>query len=227
MKTILAPLAGAGLAVLLLAGAAAGADPGPTSNWATPVPAGTPGTTPAAAATPEPAVLPAPATTPAPAATTTPASAGMLAAILGLTDAQVHDLRLQGKSLADIARQQGVDPQKLIDALAAVWGSRIDARLAAGAITADQAATLKADVKSQAGAMVNQVTPGGMGGAAVGAGPNGMMRGQGSGAMRGQGNGMRGGAMGGGRTGAGRMGAGRMGAGAGTGTCPATTTPSS
>ena len=81
--------------------------------------------------------------------------------------------RQQGMSLAQIAEQQKVDPQVLIDALAAQWSVRIDARVAAGALTADQAAALKAEVAVRAKAMVNQVTPGGMRGAAVGAGPNG------------------------------------------------------
>ena len=83
------------------------------------------------------------------------------------------ELRQQGLSLAQIAEQQKVDPQRLIDALAAQWSARIDARLAAGALTADQAKTLKANVAVQAKAMVYQVTLGGMRGAAVGAGPNG------------------------------------------------------
>ena len=118
-------------------------------------------------------------------------------------------------SLAQIAERQKVDPQKLVDALVAQWSARIDARLAAGALTADQAKTLKANVAVQAKAMVYQTTMGGMRGAAVGAGPNGTMRGMG----------------GPGWAPAGMAGAGRggmmRGAGAGNGTCPlATTAPS-
>jgi len=153
----------------------------------------------------------------------------MIAAMLGLTDAQVHELRLAGKSLADIAAQQKVDPQALVDALAGTWSIRIDARVTAGALTTDQAATLKADLAEQAKAMVYQTAPGGMRGAAVGAGPNGTMRGQ-TGAGMGAGRGMGAGQANGGQMGAGRGGQmrGGMGGGAGTGTCPATTaTPSS
>ena len=141
-----------------------------------------------------------------------------------LAEERRGDRSVPALSLAQIAEQEGVDPQKLIDALAAVWGARIDARLAAGAITAEQAATLKADVEAQAEAMVNQTTAGGMRGGAVGAGPNGTMRGQ-AGAGYG-GNGMGGGRMGAGRMGAGQGGAmrGQTGAGAGTGTCPMSTT---
>ncbi len=160
----------------------------------------------AAAASPAPSAAP----------TTTP-TAGTIATILGLTDAEVMALRHDGLSLAQIAERQKVDPQKLVDALAAQWSARIDARLALGALTADQATSLKANVTVQAKAMVYQATMGGMRGAAVGAGPNGTMRGMGvgrgatdpTGAWRG---GMMRGAA----------------AGGGTGTCPrATTTPAS
>ena len=200
MKTLAIPFAGAGLILLLAAGAVAAASPVPT-----------------APVTVAPAATPAPIATPAPAQTT-----GTVAAILGLTDAQVMELRQQGLSLAQIAEQQKVDPQRLIDALAAQWSVRIDARLAAGAITADQAKTLKDNVAVQAKAMVYQVTLGGMRGAAVGAGPNGAMRGMGGGAGMGAGAG-----RGGAGAGAGRGGMMR-GAAAGNGTCPvATTAPSS
>ncbi len=192
MKKLLAPIAGAGLFLVLAAGAVSAASPAPT------VPAGT-----APAATSAPTAAPA-------------AGPGPIAAILGLTDAQVTTLRQQGLSLAQIAARQNVDPQKLIDALVAQWSVRIDARLAVGAITADQAKTLKANLAVQAKAMVNQTALGGMRGVAVGAGPNGTMRGAGAGAGIGVS----------GTSGAGRGGMMR-GAGARTGTCPvATTAPS-
>ena len=182
MKKLAIPIAGAGLVLLLAAGVVAAASPAPTA----------PATT-------------APAATPA-----TANAAGSIAAILGLTDAEVMELRHQGLSLAQIADRQNVDPQRLVDFLVAQWSARVDARLAAGAITADQAKTLKANLAAQANAMVNQTTLGGMRGAAVGAGPTGAMRGN-RGEMVGAG---RGGMM--------------RGAGAGTGTCPlASTAPSS
>jgi hypothetical protein len=191
MKRLVIPIAGAGLVLLLAAATAPAATPAPTA----------PVTIVPVAATP-------PAATPAPVQAT-----GTVAAILGLTDAQVMAYRQQGLSLAQIAERQKVDPQRLVDALAAQWSARIDARLAAGAITADQAKTLKTNVAVQAKAMVNQTTLGGMRGAAVGAGPNGVMRGMGAG-----------GGMAGAGAGRGMM----RGAGAGTGTCPlASTAPSS
>ena len=102
-------------------------------------------------------------------------------AVLSLTQAQVQALRHDGLSLAQIAEKQKVDPQRLVDALVARWTSRIDVRVANGALTADEATKLKADLQTQAKSMVNQVTLGGMQGAAVGAGPrNGAARGAGS-----------------------------------------------
>jgi hypothetical protein len=203
MKSLAIPIAGAGLVLLLAAGAVAAASPAPIAPAATTAPAATPS--------------PAPAT-----------SSGPIAAILGLTNDQVMGLRQQGLSLAQIAEQQKVDPQRLVDALAAQWSARIDARLATGAISAEQATTLKANVAVQAKGMVYQVTMGGMRGAAVGAGPDGTMRGMGGGAGIGAGAGRRGMQAGGGMgAGAGRGGMMR-GAAAGNGTCPlASTAPSS
>ena len=70
------------------------------------------------------------------------------------------ELRQQGLSLAQIAERQKVDPQRLVDALVAQWTERIDARLANGGITADQATTLRANVAVRAKAMVQQTTHG-------------------------------------------------------------------
>lgn len=112
-----------------------------------------------------------------------------LTEILGLTHEQVMDLRQDGLTLAQIAERQKVDPQKLIDALVAQWSARIDARVAYGALTADQAAELKAQLAVKAKALVNQATLGGMRGSAVGAGP-GAMGGRGGGMGGGMGAGM-------------------------------------
>ena len=103
----------------------------------------------------------------------------VVATILKLSEQEIADLRADGLSLAQIAEKQGVDPQKVIDALVVQWSVRVDARVANGALTAAEAATLKADLAVRAKAMVYQATPGGMQGAAVGAGPGAMGRGQG------------------------------------------------
>lgn len=101
--------------------------------------------------------------------------------IVGLTQAQIQALRQDGLSLAQIAERQKVDPQKLVDALKARYTERIDARVAAGALTAAQATELKSQVELRAKDMVNRTTAGGMGGAAVGAGRGNGMGGRGNG----------------------------------------------
>lgn len=109
-----------------------------------------------------------PTTAPSPAASP---STGTVAAVLGLTQAQIHELRGDGLSIAQIAQRQQVEVKAVIDALVARWQERIAARVANGALTADQAAALKAQLQTKASTMVNSTTPGGMQGAAVGAGP--------------------------------------------------------
>ena len=137
---------------------------------------------------------------PTPAPSTTPVQArDIVPAVLGMTQPQVQALRHDGLSLAQIAQQKKIDPQRLVDALAARWTSRIDARVTNGALTSAEATTLKAQVQTQAKSMVNKVTLGGMQGVAVGAGH----QGRGGGAENG-------------------MGRGPQGAGAGTGTCDGT-----
>jgi hypothetical protein len=115
--------------------------------------------------------------------------------VLGLSQAEIMDLRHDGLTLAQIAERQKIDPQVLVDTLVAQWSERIDARVANGALTADDAAALKTQLALQAKAMVNQAAAGGMRGAAVGAGPGAAARG-GSGAGMGRGAGVAGGGMG-------------------------------
>jgi len=98
------------------------------------------------------------------------AAGTMLPAMLGLTPAEVQDLRQDGLSLAQIADREDVDPESLVDALRARWTARIEARLEAGALTGDEATALKAQVELRARDMVYRTTIGGMRGAAVGAG---------------------------------------------------------
>jgi hypothetical protein len=135
-----------------------------------------------------------------------------IATILGLTQAQIADLRQDGLSLAQIAERQGVDPQKLVDALVAQWSARIDVRVANGALTTTEAATLRTQLETRARDMVYKVTAGGMQGAAVGAGPH-----SGAGPQAGTTGG-----AGMGQRGAGNGAAGSSGNGTGTGTCDGT-----
>jgi hypothetical protein len=106
--------------------------------------------------------------------------------VLGLTHEQVMAMRQDGRSLAQIAEAQNVDPQALVDVLVARWTERLQARVAVGTMTEEQAATFRAQLETQARDLVYKVTLGGMQGAAVGAGPG---AGTGNGAMTRAGNG--------------------------------------
>jgi hypothetical protein len=104
--------------------------------------------------------------------------------VLGLTREQIMDLRQDGLSLAQIAARQNVDVVKVIDALVGAWNTRIEAREAAGAISAQEAAQLESLARERVTEMVQSTTTGGMGGATVGAGYGRM-----GGGMMGSGNG--------------------------------------
>ena len=116
------------------------------------------------------AAVAAAAPTATPSTSTARTTTGTAAQVLNLTQAQIQDLRHDGLSLAQIAEQQKVAVQKVIDTLTARWTERIDARVTAGALTAAEGQALKAKVQTTATQAVNSTAPGGMGGAAVGAG---------------------------------------------------------
>lgn len=61
-----------------------------------------------------------------------------------------------GKSLAEIAQANGVDPQTLIDAGIAAENQLIDAEVAAGLLTAEEAAEWRAEVPAYVSEMVNE-----------------------------------------------------------------------
>jgi hypothetical protein len=90
--------------------------------------------------------------------------------ILGLTQAEIADMRQDGLSLADIAVKQDVDPDRLVNALVERWTERIAFRAANGALTADEATALRAQLETHARDLVHRTTLGGMQGVAVGAG---------------------------------------------------------
>jgi hypothetical protein len=96
---------------------------------------------------------------------------GAIADIIGLSRDEVRDLRQDGLSLADIATQRDVDPEVLVDALVARWNERIQARVEVGGLSPDEATQLRSEVEARAREMVEATEPGGMQGAAVGAGP--------------------------------------------------------
>jgi pantoate kinase len=107
------------------------------------------------------------------------ATTGIVAQVLNLTQSQLRELRQDGLSIAQIATRQNVAVQKVVDALVAQWNARIQLRVQNGALTPAEAATLQAELAKRAQDMVSSTTPGGMRGAAVGAGPNGARDGSG------------------------------------------------
>lgn len=61
-----------------------------------------------------------------------------LAKLTGLSVDQIHEQRLAGKSIADIAKAEGVDPDKVVSDTVAVRKQMLDKLVAEGTITAEQ-----------------------------------------------------------------------------------------
>ena len=102
-----------------------------------------------------------------------PTDAGTIGpSVLGLSQAQIQELRRDGLSLAEIADRQKVDAKVLVERLVARWTERITVRVQNGALTEAQATTLRNELQTRATDMVNRESLGGMQGAAVGAGPH-------------------------------------------------------
>ena len=80
-----------------------------------------------------------------------------LASVLGITEDQLWEELDAGKSYAEIAQANGVDVQKVIDALVAVEDKFIDELLAEGEITAEEAAEWKAETVKWVTFEVNNV----------------------------------------------------------------------
>ena len=100
-----------------------------------------------------------------------------LAEVLGLDADALRTALRSGSTLRDIATQQGVDPQTLVDAIVADMTSRIDEGVAVGRINDEKAAELRANATTMANNMVDRTAPGEHG-------PRGGMKGAG---MRGAG----------------------------------------
>jgi Spy/CpxP family protein refolding chaperone len=107
---------------------------------------------------------------PTPSPSPSPTAGTTLTDILDLTRDQIREMRQDGLSLAQIAVKQGIEADRLVQALVARWTERIEVRVANGALTADEAATLRTQVETRALDQVNKTTLGGMQGAAVGGG---------------------------------------------------------
>jgi hypothetical protein len=58
---------------------------------------------------------------------------------LGLTEEELHDLRLEGYSLAEIAELEGIDVNDLIDAIVAEKAEALEVKVADGILTRERA----------------------------------------------------------------------------------------
>ena len=79
--------------------------------------------------------------------------------LLGIDADTLRTELLDGKSLADIATENGVEPQAVIDALVAEAMTHLDQAVADGRIDADQADDLEADLSETITDLVNGSLP--------------------------------------------------------------------
>ncbi len=91
-----------------------------------------------------------------------------LASTLDLTVDELHTELHSGKTLAEIAEDQGVSTTAVVDAVVEAATARIDDAVADGRLTAEQAATMKAGLRERGTTFVTEGGPlgrmGGMGG---------------------------------------------------------------
>ena len=104
-----------------------------------------------------------------------------IATLLGMTSDQIWAERVQGKTLADLAKEKGVDTQKLVDALVASQKTRLDQAVTDNRVTQAQADKWLAwYAQSAALQLTEPYVPGaGLGGMRGGPGGPGGMRGPG------------------------------------------------
>ena len=94
-----------------------------------------------------------------------------IATLLGMTPDEIWAERVLGKTLADIAKEKGVDTQKLIDALVAGQKTRLDTLVTNSQMTQTQADTYLNWYKQYAALQLTEPYGPGMGGMGMGGGP--------------------------------------------------------
>ena len=110
-----------------------------------------------------------------------------IATLLGMTRDQIWAERVQGKTLADLAKEKGVDTQKLVDALVASQKTRLDQAVTDGRVTQDQADKWLAWYAQSAALQLTEPYGPGFGMGGMRGGPGGHGGPGGPGGMRGQG----------------------------------------
>jgi hypothetical protein len=82
-----------------------------------------------------------------------------IAAALGITEADLKAGLVAGKTLADLATENGKDPAAIVQVIIDDLNARADAAVTAGRLTQAQADQFKADAKTHAEAIVNGTAP--------------------------------------------------------------------
>lgn len=80
--------------------------------------------------------------------------------VLGLSTEEIRSQLADGQSLADIAATQGVDTQRVVDAIVGSLQERLDAAVEAGRLTEDEAAEKAEDVAEHASDLVERTFDG-------------------------------------------------------------------
>jgi hypothetical protein len=80
----------------------------------------------------------------------------VITALLGLTEDELHVEREAGKTFAEIASEQGVDAQAIVDAMVAAQRELIEQALGDGQLTEAQAQALIARAETMAALRVNK-----------------------------------------------------------------------
>ena len=80
----------------------------------------------------------------------------VLADALGMTPEEVRQALMDGQSVADLAKEQGVDVTKVVDALVAEAKAHLDEEVAEGDLTQQEADQRLEEIRTRIGEMVQQ-----------------------------------------------------------------------
>ncbi len=83
-----------------------------------------------------------------------------VAEVLGVTVEELHQARQEGKTLAELAAEQGIEKADLIDELVAAAQKRLDEAVADERLTSAQSDARKARLEARITAMVDREKPG-------------------------------------------------------------------
>jgi uncharacterized protein YidB (DUF937 family) len=82
-----------------------------------------------------------------------------VAKLFGMSTDELKTALMSGKTMADIAKEKGVDRQKVVDLIATRMQKRLDARLKDGDVTQEQYAARKARIPELAARIVDEGMP--------------------------------------------------------------------